>query len=146
MSEQLQTNSSFFSPVPMNPSARFMYSFSFASATFAASIVSKLRISVRLGWSFPYFSFMNLNQFIVTSVMWARSCAISFSSALMRAMSSSALSLLNLRMRCIFISMSLIISSRVTSRINFGLKGSNRLSICATTLSMFSAVSNPLSL
>ena len=49
MSEQLHTNSSFFRPVPMNPSARLMYSFWFASTTFEASMVSKLRISVRRG-------------------------------------------------------------------------------------------------
>ena len=44
MSEQLQTNSSFFKPVPINPSARLIHSFSFASTTLVASIVSKLHL------------------------------------------------------------------------------------------------------
>ncbi|EJX03366.1 secreted protein [gut metagenome] len=49
MSEQLQMNSSFLRPVPMNPSCLLMYSFSFASTTLAASMVSKFRISVSRG-------------------------------------------------------------------------------------------------
>ena len=69
MSEQLQTNSSFFSPVPIKPSARLIYSFSLASTTLVASMVSKLRISVRLGKLAPYLFLIKVNQLIVTSTM-----------------------------------------------------------------------------
>ena len=46
MSEQLHTNSSFFSPVPMNPSCLLI---SLASTTFVTSMVSNERTSVRRG-------------------------------------------------------------------------------------------------
>lgn len=47
----------FLQSVPMKPSSRLIYSFSLASATLVATIVSKLRISVRRGKFLPYFSF-----------------------------------------------------------------------------------------
>ena len=69
-----------------------------------------------------------------------------FISSLMRAMSSSALSLLNFSMRCILISMSRRISSRVTSRTKLGLKGVSFSSMKATASSMLLACSNRRSL
>ena len=49
MFEQLQRNSSFFSPVPINPSMRLMYNFSLASTTVFILMFAKLRTSVRRG-------------------------------------------------------------------------------------------------
>ena len=113
-------NSSFFRPVPMKPSSRLIYSFSLASTTLVESMVSKLRNSVRRGKALPYFSFSMRNQSTVYSTIFARWRSISSMSAFMRAISSSALSELNLRIRAIFISISLRISSLDTSRINVG--------------------------
>ena len=120
MSEQLATNSFFFSDVPMNPSSRSMYSFSLASATLVASMLSKLRRAVRRGKFFPYFSSSVLNQPTVYSTMFSRWRSISSISSFIRAICSLALSELNFRMRPILISMSFRISSLVTSRTNSG--------------------------
>ena len=83
---------------------------------------------------------------MVTSVMWARSRSISAISCLMRAISSSALSLLNFKMRCIFISINLKMSSRVTSLMNCGLKGVSFSSTKRMASSMSLAVSKLFSL
>ena len=146
MSEQLQIYSSFFSDVPMKPSSRLMYSFSLASTTVAAEMVSKFFISVRRGWSLPYFSRMNSNHLQVTSTILASSRSICASSSRMRAISSSALSLLNFRMRAIFISMRRRMSSLVTSRTILGYHGVRRSSIHSQASSMVLAFSNFLSL
>ena len=61
-------------------------------------------------------------------------------------MSSSALSLLNFNIRCIFISRSLKISSRFTSRTKSFLYGSSFESINATVVSKSGACSNCFSL
>ncbi len=60
MSEQSHTNSASFIdlPMPKNPSARSTYSLAFVTATFAASIVSNDRNSVRRSRPLPYFSRM----------------------------------------------------------------------------------------
>ncbi len=134
-SEQLQTNSSFLSPVPTNPSWRLIYNFWLASTTLVTSIFSKFRISVRRSWPSPYLFLRYSNQLIVTPTILARSFSISAISALILAISSSALSLLYFRIRCILISRRRTISSRVTSRMKEGLKGSNLLSMKATTSS-----------
>jgi len=129
MSEQLHTNSSFFKPVPMKPSSRFIYNFSFASATFAASILSKLRTIVRRGWAAPYFFFRFSYHLIAYSTRCSRFSLIAEILSLSDAIYSSALSLLNFKIRPIFISKRRMMSSRLTSRTNEALNGSNRLSI-----------------
>ena len=120
ISEQFVMYSSFFNPVPIKPSSRLIYSFSLASTTLAASMVSKLRSSVSRGYFFPYFSFSILNHSVVYSTIFARCLSISSISAFILAMNSSALSLLNLRIRPILISINLRISSFVTSLIRIG--------------------------
>ncbi len=54
-SEHSQQNSSFFKPVPINPSSRFTYTFVLAIATCLASITSNCLISVFLSLPLPYF-------------------------------------------------------------------------------------------
>ena len=88
--------------------------------TLVASMTSKLRNSVRRGKFLPYFSFSIRNQSTVYSTRLARWRSISATSAFMRAICSSALSLLNLRMRAILISISFRMSSLVTSRMKVG--------------------------
>ena len=119
MSEQLHTNSSRFSPVPINPSSLLMYSFSLASTTLVASMASNPRITVRRGSSM---------------------------SPLMAAICWLVLSALNFRIRAIFISISLRMSSRLISRRKSFLNGSNLLSIWATASSIVRLSSNALSL
>ena len=109
-------------------------------------MVSKLRISVSRGCCAPYFSLMNLNQSQVTSTMLASSLSICLISSLIRAMFSSAFSLLNFRMRAIFISISRSMSSFVTSLTIFGYHGVSLSSIHLQAASMSLAFSNCLSL
>lgn len=120
MGEQLPMNSSFFNPVPMNPSSRLMYSFSLASMTLVASMVSKLRSSVRRGKALPYLVlqhtepvdgiFHDVCQMVVYLLYVLSHACYQF----------LALSELNLRIRAIFISISRRMSSLVTSRIKVG--------------------------
>jgi len=146
ISEQSQTYSFFFKPVPANPSSRSMYSFSLATTTFAATMFSKLRNSVRRSRPLPYFAFSRSNQSMVYETIFLMLSRTRDISSSRERRYSLALSALNLRIRAILISRSFRMSSRVTSLRSPGLKGSSRLSTWAMAISSVSACSNSLSL
>ncbi len=141
ISLQSATYSSFLSPVPTKPSSRFTYSLVFRRTTFVASILSKFRISVLRSRPLPYLSLRFWKYFTAKSIMCSKlylTCSISPSKA---SSFSWALSISNLEIRLIRISVSLTISSSVTSRRRCFVKGFNPSSIAFITPSQVSSSS-----